>query len=107
MVVRTTSLPELCSRETPETPKGNCAFFMLANPTQFGGADHFAREVEQLAIFFPRVGRLAGFAGLAGGMVAVFTVHLTIHVEFLWYNVIGCVGVLVVGLAFAPFSRRR
>ncbi len=41
----------LCSRETPETPKGNCVFMMLADPAKFGGADHFAAEVEQLAQF--------------------------------------------------------
>lgn len=41
----------LCSREKPITPKGNCAFFLLLSPDQFGGAEHFASEVGQLARF--------------------------------------------------------
>lgn len=41
----------LCSRETPITPKGNCAFFLLLSPQQFGGMTHFVAEVEQLAQF--------------------------------------------------------
>ena len=41
----------LCARETPITPKGNCVFIMLIDPTHLGGADAFAREVSQLVDF--------------------------------------------------------
>ena len=41
----------LCARETPITPKGNCVFFMLIDPTHLGGGDLFAREVAQLVDF--------------------------------------------------------
>lgn len=41
----------LCSREKAVTPKGNCAFFAFFEPSQFGGAAHFASEVDQLARF--------------------------------------------------------
>lgn len=50
----------LCSRETPETPKGNCVFMMMANPAQFGGAEHFAKEVNQLVDFCRNTRRAEG-----------------------------------------------
>lgn len=52
-------------------------------------------------------GPTAGFLGLIGGMVFVLVTHLTLDVQFLWYNVIGCVGVLLVGgIATLAGSRR-
>jgi len=59
-----------------------------------------------LALFVPRAGVWSGALGLVGGMAAVLTVHWTWKVEFLWYNVIGCAGVLVVGGAIAVWERR-
>lgn len=59
-----------------------------------------------LALFVPRAGALAGALGLVGGMASVIAVHFTWKVEFLWYNVIGCVGVLAVGGIVALFERR-
>jgi Na+/proline symporter len=59
-----------------------------------------------LGLAMPRAGKHAGFYGLIGGMTAVLVTHLTTKVEFLWYNVIGCIGVLVVGAAVATFDRR-
>ncbi|PHS01125.1 MAG: dehydrogenase [Blastopirellula sp.] len=41
----------LCSRETPETQKGNCVFMLVVDPDHFGGRDHFAKEVGDLAQF--------------------------------------------------------
>jgi uncharacterized oxidoreductase len=38
-------------REVPINPNGNCVFMLLLNPAGLGGADHFAREVEQLTRF--------------------------------------------------------
>lgn len=52
-----------------------------------------------LAVFFKRAGPRAAFFGMIGGMAAVLVVHNTLRVEFLWYNVVGAVGVLVTGFA--------
>ncbi|MHC4919614.1 MAG: sodium:solute symporter family protein [Planctomycetota bacterium] len=57
-----------------------------------------------LALMCPRAGRVAGLLGLVGGMVAVLGTHWTLQVEFLWYNVIGAAGVLVVGFAVSRFE---
>ncbi len=50
----------LCSRETPQTPKGNCVFLMLADPNHFGGAAHFQAEVQQLVEFVRNCPRVPG-----------------------------------------------
>lgn len=50
----------LVSRETAETPKGNCAFMLVIDPAHFGGAAHFAAEVEQLADFVRSCPRAEG-----------------------------------------------
>ncbi len=50
----------LCARETPITPKGNCAFMMAIDPARFGGADHFAREVTSLCEFVRGCPRVEG-----------------------------------------------
>ena len=60
-----------------------------------------------MALFMRRAGDLAGALGLLGGMGAVLVVHNTVKVEFLWYNVVGLVGVLVVGFATSLFVKRR
>ncbi|MBK8097033.1 MAG: sodium:solute symporter [Planctomycetes bacterium] len=59
-----------------------------------------------LALFVRPAGGIAGFVGLLGGMASVLVVHFTLRIEFLWYNVIGCFGVLVVGGLVAVFERR-
>lgn len=41
----------LCSREVPESPKGNCVFMMVVSPAAFGGTEHFQRELRQLIEF--------------------------------------------------------
>ncbi len=62
-----------------------------------------------LAVLVPGAGARASFAGLLSGMAAVQLVHWTLRVEFLWYNVIGCAAVLLVGGAVvaAGLERRR
>ncbi|MFK7741239.1 MAG: sodium:solute symporter, partial [Planctomycetota bacterium] len=50
-----------------------------------------------MALFMRRAGDLAGALGLCGGMAAVVVVHNSYKVQFLWYNVVGLAGVLVVG----------
>ncbi|MEM7204130.1 MAG: sodium:solute symporter [Planctomycetota bacterium] len=47
-----------------------------------------------LALLVPGAGPRAGFYGLLGGMTSVLLAHWTVRIEFLWYNVIGCLGVL-------------
>lgn len=60
-----------------------------------------------MALFMRRAGDLAGALGLLGGMGAVLLVHMTVKVEFLWYNVVGLVGVLIVGFVTSLFVKRR
>ena len=60
-----------------------------------------------MALFVRRAGDAAGAAGLCGGMGAVVLVHNIWKVEFLWYNVVGLVGVLVVGGLTALLVPRR
>lgn len=60
-----------------------------------------------MALFFRRAGDLAGALGLCGGMAAVVAVHNTVKVQFLWYNVVGLLGVLVVGGLTSLVVRRR
>ena len=60
-----------------------------------------------MALFMRRAGDLAGALGLLGGMGAVLVVHNTVKIEFLWYNVVGLVGVLVVGFVTSRIVRRR
>ncbi len=58
-----------------------------------------------LAFFFPRVGGTAAFFGVLAGEAAIFYTHYTGKVGFLWYNVIGCVVVVLVGLLLSTFAR--
>lgn len=58
-----------------------------------------------LAFFFKRVRGTAAFIGVLAGEAAIFAVALLTNVSFLWYNVIGCVVVVVVGLALSAASK--
>ena len=60
-----------------------------------------------LALFVPRSGERAASAGLIAGLVSVFVVHSTWKVAFLWYNLVGCVGCVVVGTTVAFFAPRK
>ena len=59
-----------------------------------------------LAFFVPRVGANGAFAGLLAGEAAIFYAAKFTNIAFLWYNVIGCVIVIVVGSAVSAFERR-
>jgi Na+/proline symporter len=50
-----------------------------------------------LAFFFPRVKGTAAFIGVLGGELAIFAVWKFTSIAFLWYNVVGCVGVVLIG----------
>ena len=60
-----------------------------------------------MALFVRRAGDLAGAAGLCGGMAAVVLVHNLFKVQFLWYNVVGLVGVLAVGGLVSLLTKSR
>ncbi|MBM3762177.1 MAG: sodium:solute symporter [Acidobacteria bacterium] len=58
-----------------------------------------------LAFFFPRVGGTAAFLGVLAGEAAIFYTHSTGKVGFLWYNVIGCVVVVLAGVILSVLWR--
>jgi len=58
-----------------------------------------------LGLLVPRAGPVSGFLGLLGGMTAVLVTWQTLSIEFLWFNVIGCMGVLLVGGLASIFER--
>lgn len=41
----------VCIREHPENPNGNCVYMQVIDPSQLGGAGHFAAEVDALCRF--------------------------------------------------------
>jgi SSS family transporter len=59
-----------------------------------------------LAFAFPRVRGDAAFAGVLAGEAAIFYAHFGTAVSFLWYNVIGCIVVVSVGLLLSVFQNR-
>jgi len=54
-----------------------------------------------LAFFFRRVRGTAAFWGVIAGEAAIFTVAAFSSVSFLWYNVVGCLVVVLVGVLVA------
>ncbi|MFO1055260.1 MAG: sodium:solute symporter [Planctomycetota bacterium] len=58
-----------------------------------------------LGLFAPRVRGYAGFVGLAGGMATVLVVDATLRIEYLWYNVIGAIGVFAFALLWSFLVR--
>jgi Na+/proline symporter len=58
-----------------------------------------------LALVCRRAGPRAGFWGLLGGMATVILVDQTLQFQFLWYNIIGCLGVLAVGWTVSLFEK--
>jgi uncharacterized oxidoreductase len=49
-----------CIREKPTTQLGNCVFMQLFDPEQFGGGEHFGREVADLIAFLRGCPRVTG-----------------------------------------------
>ncbi|MBV9036512.1 MAG: sodium:solute symporter [Acidobacteriaceae bacterium] len=54
-----------------------------------------------LAFFCRRVGGTAAFWGVIAGEAAIFSAAAFTQLSFLWYNVLGCAVVVVVGLALS------
>jgi SSS family transporter len=51
-----------------------------------------------LAFAFPRVRGTAAFVGVLAGEAAIFYAHWDTNISFLWYNALGCIVVVLVGL---------
>jgi len=50
----------VCARETPLNQNGNCVFMQAIDPQQFGGVEHFQREVSCLISFVRDCPRVEG-----------------------------------------------
>ncbi len=60
-----------------------------------------------LALCVPRAGGTAASIGLASGLLLVVVEHLTFKFAYLWDNLIGCIGCVVVGGVVAIWVPRR
>jgi Na+/proline symporter len=58
-----------------------------------------------LAFFFKQVQGTAAFCGVLAGEAAIFATASFTQISFLWYNVIGCLVVVAVGLSLSKFQR--
>jgi SSS family transporter len=59
-----------------------------------------------LAFFFRGVGANGAFVGVLAGEAAIFAANLFTSISFLWYNVIGCVVVILVAVAVSRIFDR-
>ena len=59
-----------------------------------------------LAFFFKRVHARGAFYGVLVGEAVIFACWYYTSIAFLWYNVIGCVVVILTGLALSLVDRR-
>ncbi|MBV9765012.1 MAG: hypothetical protein JOZ48_09225, partial [Acidobacteriaceae bacterium] len=60
-----------------------------------------------LAFFCKKANGTGAFWGVIAGEAAIFSAALFTQISFLWYNVIGCLVVVVVALAISKFQRTR
>jgi Na+(H+)/acetate symporter ActP len=58
-----------------------------------------------LAFAFPRVRGTAAFVGVLAGEAAIFYAHWATSISFLWYNALGCLVVIAVGLLLSTTKR--
>jgi solute:Na+ symporter, SSS family len=58
------------------------------------------------AFYVKRVGARAVFIGAVAGEACVLACFRYTHISFLWYNVVGCAVVMLVGLALSLFEPR-
>jgi Na+/proline symporter len=57
-----------------------------------------------LALAFPRTNGHGAFAGVIGGLVAVWFVATQTSIEFLWLNVVGPIAVCIVGVVVSALT---
>jgi len=57
-----------------------------------------------LAFFFKSVGANGAFFGVLAGEAAIFAAYLFTKISYLWYNVVGCVVVIAVGVLVSQLS---
>ncbi|MCX6587893.1 MAG: sodium:solute symporter [Acidobacteria bacterium] len=60
-----------------------------------------------LAMYTKRVGPWAAFLGVIAGETAIFALHFSGMTSFLWYNVIGCLVVIAVGLGLSFVEKKK
>ena len=60
-----------------------------------------------LAFFFKGVGPNGAFFGILAGEAAIFAANIFTKISFLWYNVIGCLVVIVTGLLVSRVYDRK
>jgi Na+/proline symporter len=60
-----------------------------------------------LAFYFPRVTANGAFYGVLIGEAAIFATNRFTDVGYLWYNVIGCVVVIVAALVISAFEKPK
>jgi SSS family transporter len=60
-----------------------------------------------LAFFFKSVRANGAFFGVLAGEAAIFAAYLFTKISYLWYNVVGCVVVIAVGVLVSQFSARE
>ena len=60
-----------------------------------------------LAFFFKKVGANGAFFGVLAGEAAIFAANLFTNISFLWYNVIGCLVVILVALMVSRVADRE
>jgi SSS family solute:Na+ symporter len=60
-----------------------------------------------LAFCFKSVGATGAFCGVLAGEAAIFAANLFTKISFLWYNVIGCLVVVVVGVIVSRIVDRE
>jgi SSS family transporter len=60
-----------------------------------------------LAFCFKNVGANGAFCGVLAGEAAIFAANLFTRISFLWYNVIGCLVVIVVGVLVSRVADRK
>ena len=60
-----------------------------------------------LAFFFRRVDGTGAFIGMLAGEAAIFGAFWFTGISFLWYNVIGCLVVIVTGILVSRVERLR
>jgi Na+/proline symporter len=59
-----------------------------------------------LAFYFPRVTAYGAFIGVLIGEAAIFATNWFTEVAYLWYNIIGCVVVIVAALIVTAFEKK-